>query len=203
MRHTFALSHTYRMIWWPSEIPILQYGRFTLRPPADRDVNSIFTACQDPLIPRFTTVPANYTMAHALDFVQRVSTSIQLQREIPFVIEYGVGDEKEFAGVISLHTISLENHRAEIGYWMHLPMRGNGIGTIAAKMITGYGFETIGFKRIEAAVDIDNSQSEKLLISAGYQREGLLKQRVRRSTGVQVDMVMLAALSDNWQTLQN
>ena len=203
MRQTFALSHTYRMIWWPKEIPTLQYGKFTLRPPVDGDVNSIFAACQDPLIPRFTTVPPDYTMAHALNFVQRVSTSMELQREIPFIIEYGVGNEKEFAGVISLHSISIDNHRAEIGYWVHLPMRGKGIGTIAAKMITGYGFDSLGFKRIEALVDVENSQSEKLLNSAGYHREGVLKQRATRSSGEQIDMLMLSATPSSWQSLQN
>ena len=189
------------MIWWPNEIPTLQYGRHTLRPPAEKDVTAIFNACQDPLIPRFTTVPAIYTMAHALDYVQRVPASIELKRELPFVIEFGVGDDKEFAGVISFHTISIENHRAEIGYWIHAPMRGNGIGTIAAKMITGYGFETMGFKRIEAAVDLDNHASQKLLISAGYVREGVLRQRVTRSNGEQIDMVELSALADEWQGL--
>jgi RimJ/RimL family protein N-acetyltransferase len=137
-------------------------------------------------------------MAHALDYVQRVPASIELQREIPFVIEFGVGDEKEFAGAISLHTISIENHRAEIGYWMHLPMRGKGIGTMATKMITDYGFDTLGFKRIEAAVDTDNTASQKLLISAGYQREGIMHQRVTRSNGDQIDMVMLAAINESW-----
>jgi RimJ/RimL family protein N-acetyltransferase len=190
------------MIWWPKEIPTLQYGRITLRPPVDGDVTAVFNACQDPLIPRFTTVPANYTMAHALDYVQRVPASMEFQREIPFVIEFGVGDDKEFAGVISLHTISIENHRAEIGYWMHAPMRGKGIGTIAAKMITGYGFETLGFKRIEAAVDLDNQASQKLLDSAGYEREGVLKQRVTRTGGQQIDMVMLAALLNSWKGLE-
>lgn len=189
------------MIWWPTEIPTMQYGRLTLRPPAEDDVTAIFNACQDRLIPRFTTLPANYTMAHALDYVQRVPVSIELKRELPFVIEFGVGDEKEFAGVISFHTISIENHRAEIGYWMHAPMRGKGIGTIAAKMITGYGFETMGFKRIEAAVDLDNHASQKLLVSAGYVREGVLRQRVTRSNGEQIDMVELSALADEWQGL--
>jgi RimJ/RimL family protein N-acetyltransferase len=189
------------MIWWPSEIPTLQYGRYTLRAPRDLDVTPIFEACQDPLIPRFTTLPANYTMSHALDYVQRVPASIELQREIPFVIEFGVGDDQEFAGVISFHTISIENHRAEIGYWMHKPMRGKGIATIAAKMITGYGFDTLGFKRIEAAVDTDNTASQKLLSSAGYQREGILQQRVTRSNGDQIDMVMLAAMASEWKGL--
>ena len=45
------------MIWWPSEIPTIQYGRITLRPPTNSDVQAIYEACQDPLIPRFTTVP--------------------------------------------------------------------------------------------------------------------------------------------------
>ena len=189
------------MIWWPSEIPTLQYGRVTLRPPAESDVEQIFEACQDPLIPRFTTVPAEYTMAHALDYVQRVADSLELRRELPFVIEFGVGDDKEFAGVISFHTLSLDNHRAEIGYWIHGPMRGKGIGTIAAKMITNYGFTTMGFRRIEAAVDVDNSASQKLLMSAGYNKEGVLRQRVTRSNGSQIDMVELAVIADEWKEL--
>ena len=189
------------MIWWPSEIPTLQYGRVTLRPPVDGDIPAIYEACQDPLIPRFTTVPAEYSMAHALDFVQRVPASMELKREIPFVIEFGVGDDAEFAGVISFHTISLENHRAEIGYWVHAPMRGKGIATIAAKMITNYGFLTMGFRRIEAAVDIDNTASQKLLMSAGYSKEGILRQRVTRSDGSQIDMVELAVLASDWKEL--
>lgn len=189
------------MIWWPSEIPTLQYGRHTLRPPVESDVNAIYLACQDPLIPRFTTIPVTYTISHALDFVQRVPASIELQREIPFVIEFGVGDEKEFAGVISLHTISIDNNRAELGYWMDSAMRGKGIATMAAKMITGYGFDTLGFKRIEASVDLDNTVSQKLLISAGYEREGILRQRVTRSSGEQIDMVIFAALDKSWTRL--
>ena len=189
------------MIWWPSEIPTLQYGRYTLRPPAEKDVVAIFNACQDPLIPRFTTVPANYTMAHALDFVQRVPASIELKRELPLVIEYGFGDDKEFAGVISFHTISIENHRAEIGYWMCEQMRGKGIATMATKILTGYGLDTLGFKRIEAAVDLENTVSQKLLVSAGYEREGVLRQRVTRSGGNQIDMVIFAALNQSWVRL--
>ncbi len=189
------------MIWWPSEIPTLQYGRVTLRPPADGDIQAIYEACQDPLIPRFTTVPAEYTMAHALDYVQRVPASMELKREIPFIIEFGVGDDAEFAGVISFHTISVENHRAELGYWMHAPMRGKGIGTTAAKMITNYGFTTMGFRRIEAAVDADNSASQKLLMSAGYTKEGILRQRVTRSDGSQIDMVELSVIASDWKEL--
>ena len=74
-------------------------------------------------------------------------------------------------------------------------------GKIAAKMITNYGFLTMGFRRIEAAVDLDNSASQKLLMSAGYTKEGILRQRVTRSDGSQIDMVELAVLASDWKEL--
>ena len=80
-------------------------------------------------------------------------------------------------------------------------MRGKGIATMATKILTGYGLDTLGFKRIEAAVDLENSTSQKLLISAGYEREGVLRQRVTRSNGNQIDMVIFAALNQSWVRL--
>ena len=52
-----------------------------------------------------------------------------------------------------------------------------------------------------AAVDFENTASQKLLISAGYEREGVLRQRVTRSNGNQIDMVMFAALNQSWVRL--
>ena len=81
------------MIWWPTEVPTLTRGLITLRKPHLEDTQAIFDSCQDPLIPRFTAVPADYSMAHALDYVQRTDASVRTQRELPFVIEYGNGDD--------------------------------------------------------------------------------------------------------------
>jgi hypothetical protein len=58
------------MIWWPSEVPTLSYGTLSLRPSREEDIESIYQACQDPLISHFTTVPANYTLEHAQLFVR-------------------------------------------------------------------------------------------------------------------------------------
>jgi RimJ/RimL family protein N-acetyltransferase len=80
-------------------------------------------------------------------------------------------------------------------------MRGKGIATAAVKILTGYGLDTLGFKRIEAAVDLDNTTSQRLLVSAGYEREGVLRQRVTRSGGNQIDMVIFAALNQSWVRL--
>ena len=191
------------MIWWPTEIPTLQYGLVTLRPSAEKDIDSIFSACQDPLIPAFTTVPATYTIDHAIDFVRSDPFSFAERRELRFVIDYGNGADTNFAGVISLHTINIKNHTAEIGYWMDKSLRGKGIGTIAAKMITDYGFRSLGFRRIDGLVDVDNLASQKLLTSAGFQKEGILRNKVSREDGRQIDMALFATTDITWKPLDS
>ena len=191
------------MIWWPTEIPTLQYGLVTLRPSADGDVPTIYEACQDPLIPAFTTVPTTYTIDHAIDFVRSDPFSFAERRELRFVIDYGTGADRKFAGVVSLHTINIKNHTAEIGYWLEKSMRGKGIGTIAAKMITDYGFKTLGFRRIDGLADVDNTASQKLLTSAGYQKEGILRNKVTRDDGRQIDMALFATTDLTWKPLDN
>jgi RimJ/RimL family protein N-acetyltransferase len=191
------------MIWWPTEIPTLQYGLVTLRPSEEKDIDSIFNACQDPLIPAFTTLPAAYTIDHAIDFVRSDPFSFAERREFRFVVDYGNGDDVKFAGVISLHTINIKNHTAEIGYWLEKSMRGKGIGTIAAKMITDYGLRTLGFRRIDGLADVDNTASQKLLTSAGYQKEGILRNKVTRDDGRQIDMALFATTDSSWKPLDN
>ena len=189
------------MIWWPTEVPTITRGLITLRKPHLDDTQAVFDGCQDPLIPRFTAISTDYSMAHALDYVQRTDASVRTQRELPFVIEYGNGDDRVFAGTISFHSLSVKNSVGELGYWMTSSMRGKGIATTAARMLTDYGFATIGFKRIEGLVDRENVASLKLLESAGYQREGLLRNKITRDDGRQVDMYIYAALPEDWEYL--
>jgi [ribosomal protein S5]-alanine N-acetyltransferase len=189
------------MIWWPTEVPTLTRGLINLRKPELKDTQAVYDGCQDPLIPRFTAISANYSMAHALDYVQRVDASLRTQRELPLVIEYGNGDDRKFAGTISFHSISVKNSVGEIGYWMSESMRGKSIATTAVRMLTDYGFATIGFKRIEAMVDVENIASTKLLAAAGYQREGLLRKKISRDNGRQIDMYLFAAIPEEWEYL--
>jgi RimJ/RimL family protein N-acetyltransferase len=189
------------MIWWPNEIPTLTYGLITLRPSTESDIEDIFQACQDPLIPEFTTVPAHYTIDHAIEFVRNDPFSFAERRELRFIIEFGNGLNREFAGVISLHTINIKNHTAEVGYWMEKSTRGRGICTSAVQVITDYGFVTLGFRRIDGLVDVENLASQKVLMKAGYEKEGILRNKVTREDGRQIDMALFATTHTAWKSL--
>ncbi len=181
------------MIWWPTQVPTLRHGLITLRPVRYSDIEAIYEACQDPLIPRFTTVASPYTLTHAQYFVQEQEPArFASKSELLFVITEGHEAEEKFCGLISFHSVSLSNHAAEIGYWIAAPARGKGIGTTAAKLITEYGFQTMGFRRIEALVDVDNEASKALLRTAGYELEAIMRQKVTRDNGEQIDMALFS-----------
>ena len=190
------------MIWWPSEVPTLTYGTLTLRPSRESDIESIYLACQDPLISHFTTVPANYTLEHAQSFVRQLDPEgLQNKRAIRFIFESSQGEKSALAGVISFHSPNFNNKVAEIGYWIAKESRGKSIGSTAVKVLTNFGFETMGWNRIEAMIDHDNEASKKVVTRAGYEHEGVLRQRVIRADGEVIDMDLYAVLQKNWQGL--
>lgn len=206
------------MIWWPEESPTLKSGTITMRPMRPSDAEDIYRAAQDPIIPKFTTLPENYPLDLAIEFAgKRATASFANKTELVFVIEdsrlmgnVGSGSNSgsgpasgsniinypysnNFAGVMSLHSIDIPNHRAEIGYWLAKEARGNGICTKAAEMITEYGLMTLGFKRIDGIVDVRNEPSKAALLKAGYEFEGIMKNYVTRRDGGQLDMALFAA----------
>ncbi len=117
------------------------------------------------------------------------------QQELQLALEY----DGKFAGALSFHTLNLEEAKAEIGYWVTADIRGKGIATQATKLLTEYGFETIGFHRIEALVVESNKPSLKVLSNAGYQQEGVLRDACCQDDGTRENMIMFAAIRTDWE----
>jgi RimJ/RimL family protein N-acetyltransferase len=198
------------MIWWPSQTPTIHHGQFTLRPLSEADINAIYQSCQDPLIPKFTTVPTNYTMELAQVFVLEKTPRLFAERKAihwALIINKDVSPAalkvagETFLGPFSIHGIEEHNHIGEIGFWLNKDVRGHGYGSIGCQMITNYAFETLGFRRLAGIVDNDNEASKKVLLNAGYAYEGLMKSRVTSADGSQIDMDLFAATSNNWVNL--
>ena len=214
------------MIWWPEEIPTLSAVSdrsplsfaITLRPVVPSDAEAIYRGAQDPEVPKFTTLPTNYSLDNAINFAKNRAPERHANRlELIFAIDFNLVDQNrksanqigkppypsgqtelennnsQLAGIISLHSIDFANHRAEIGYWLVKEARNKGVGTASVELLTDYGLMTMGFRRIDALVDNRNEASKRLLEKAGYQFEGLLKNYVTRPDGSQIDMAIFAA----------
>lgn len=89
--------------------------------------------------------------------------------------------------------------RAELGYVLGSNYWGRGIATRAVKMVATTIFtEWPHLERLEALVDVDNPGSQKVLLKAGFQREGVLR-KFCLLKGRTWDIVMFSLLSTDPQ----
>jgi RimJ/RimL family protein N-acetyltransferase len=79
---------------------------------------------------------------------------------------------------IVIGTVSMtrqSRHRAEVGYVLRRADWGRGITTEAASAVLEFGFDQLGFRRIEATCRPENTGSRRVLEKIGMQREGTLR----------------------------
>ena len=180
------------MINWPVNQPTLSNGELTLRPLREDDIDAIYQACQDPTISAFTRVPFPYDREMAEDFVRGSDISYRNHQGIVFAIEYS----GKFAGTIGLHGIELTDHCAEVGYWIEKSHRGQGFCTAALKAVLDFSLNILEFRRIEGMADFNNEPSQRVMERAGMVRDALLRNRVTKPNGDQIDMVLFSIVKN-------
>lgn len=155
--------------------------RLVLRAPSSSDIEAIEAACQDPEIPRWTTVPSPYTRQHAEDFVRRVEEWWADGKETVWAIFA----EDELVGMIGLHDIAQHHSgaHAEIGFWIVDAARGKGYILEAASAVVDWGFAELGLVRIAWRAVAGNVPSARTARALGFRYEGLLRQALTSPRG--------------------
>jgi len=103
----------------------------------------------------------------------------------------------QLIGTIGLREIDQEHSQAELGFWIGTDWWANGYATEAAKRVIRYAFEDLGLNRIYAHHMVRNPASGRVLEKSGMQREGLLREPVRKWDKYE-DVVILAILRKDW-----
>jgi len=85
----------------------------------------------------------------------------------------------QFVGGIFLNHVIHGYKMANLGYWVRTSRVGKGIATEAARQTARYGFDELGFQRIEIVVSKDNAPSLRIAEKVGAVREGLLRNRLQ------------------------
>lgn len=168
-------------------------GPTALRPWREEDIGSLVTACQDPEIPRWTSVPDNYTVSDARAYMLHRYDAIHTGTAAPFAV-VDPADDRHLLGSISLMRFDWQNARGEVGYWLAREARGQGHATRAVRLISDWGISALGLERIELLASTGNLASQRVAERSGYVREAVLRSYLRGKSGRQ-DMVMFALLS--------
>ena len=90
-------------------------------------------------------------------------------------------------GHLSWHAVHYGPNRGStawnIGINLAVDARGQGIGTLAQRLLAEYLLATTDVDRIEASTDVTNVAEQRALEGAGFTREGVLRQAQLRPDG--------------------
>nr|WP_318540412.1 GNAT family protein [Terribacillus saccharophilus] len=86
----------------------------------------------------------------------------------------------DIIGIIMLSEVVRYNLQSSwIGYFLDKEQNGKGYMTEAVHQIVGFAFDELNFHRLEAGVMPHNIGSIKVLLKAGFHKEGIAKQNVK------------------------
>ena len=151
---------------------------FILRPFRRGDEFSLAKNINDKEIIRKTLIPFfPYKLKNAKDWV--ALNSKEDRKKNPKMINFVIDINGEVAGSIGFTRI-IEKNQAMVGYWLARKFWNKGTMTKATKLITKFGFDKLGYKRIYGFVFSFNKPSMKVLRKSGYKFEGILRKNTKK-----------------------
>jgi RimJ/RimL family protein N-acetyltransferase len=175
----------------------LEDGTIVLREWTDGDVASIVAGCSDAEIARWLDqVPQPYTERDARDYL---ASTRRGWREAS-ISSFAIADAAtgEALGSISIHWLDHEQAVGEVGYWVRREARGRGVATRAVRLISRWGLEACGLRRLQLRADIENTASQRVAEKAGFIREGVLRSaRYSERQGRRVDFAVFSLLPED------
>ena len=113
------------------------------------------------------------------------------------VYVFGIFDRvsRRHLGTIDIATICRDWYQwANLGYVIHNTEQGNGYGKEAARIGIAIAFTKLGYKRIEASINLDNRRSIYLAKVIGMKRESIRKEYIYENKQW-IDHVIYVALN--------
>jgi RimJ/RimL family protein N-acetyltransferase len=136
-------------------------------------------------------IPHPYELKHALAWIEQQQQETLVGSSFNFAVR--LSSAGSLIGSVGLRDIDPEHRQAELGFWIGRDWWGQGYAREAAGAVLRFGFETLDLNRICAHHMARNPASGRVLLALGMQREGVLRQRVRK-WGKYEDVVLYAIL---------
>ena len=143
----------------------LEDEQVALRPLAEEDVPALVAACQDPEIPRWTSVPSPYTEEDARAFLGGAEG-------VSAILDAATGD---FLGTIGWRWV---DDNVQFGYWVKREARGRGVASRALRLLSRWAIAELGAARLQLLTEPENGASQRVAEKAGFRREALLRAHV-------------------------
>jgi RimJ/RimL family protein N-acetyltransferase len=112
-------------------------------------------------------------------------------------------ETNKVAGCTRYGNVNAANKKCEIGWtWYGTEFQGTGLNKACKYELLKFGFETIGFKRIQFSADKANLRSQKAIENLGAHREGVFRNNYVAANGDSRDDVYFSIIKKEWKALK-
>lgn len=178
-----------------SHLPTLLTPRLVLRPVRMTDAEDMFEYSRDPEVARHVLWDAHRSIHQTRDYIRYLIR--QYRNAAPGTFAIALRDSGKVIGTIGFMWVQTDNRSAEVGYSLGRAYWNQGYMSEALREMVAFGFERLRLNRIEAQHECSNPASGRVMIHAGMQHEGTLRQRIFNK-GRFVDVELYAIVRSDW-----
>jgi ribosomal-protein-alanine N-acetyltransferase len=168
------------------------FGGFHLRDAREDDAFGLFELSRDQEAMRYYG-----ELGGAFADVEEAREEIEWFLSLPANNAYRwvIADDQrdEYSGDIGFFDADVGHRRAEIGFKLRSDRWNRGIVSGFMEPVLRYGFDRLGYNRVQAFVETGNRGSIRVLEKSGFRIEGVLR-AYEHARGAPVDMAVLALL---------
>ena len=155
------------------EFPTLETERLHLVRIGEDRLADLFEIYADPRIVRFYGIEPHRVPAETLAVIEALDRKFRDRLSIEWgIVLKATG---KLIGTMGFNTYKV-GFKGVLGFGLNSAFWRRGIASDALKVAVRYGFDDLKLHRIEAEVDPRNQPAQRLLLSNGFSREGLLRE---------------------------
>lgn len=182
--------------------PTLAGDKVVLRPFNDGDLPAIRAVLLDPEARILTGSVHDEAQAHAPESADEAELLLDwysTRNDQPDRLDLAVVDKAtgECVGEAVLNQWDPGNESCNFRILIGPKGRDRGLGTEAARLIVGYGFEHLGLHRISLEVYAFNPRARRAYEKVGFRTEGVLRESLRYNNEW-VDATLMSILAPEW-----
>ncbi|MEM1330066.1 MAG: GNAT family protein [Planctomycetota bacterium] len=135
------------------------------------------------------------------DYLAGMFQERELGRCPPFLVLDRRSDR--IAGCTRYGYINLASEKCEIGWtWYGQEFWGTGLNRACKHALLSYGFERVGFRRIQFSADLENKRSQKAVERLGATREGEFRNNYIDAEGRSRHDVYYSLVREEWDEIK-
>jgi RimJ/RimL family protein N-acetyltransferase len=154
----------------------------------------VVAACRDPLVQRFTRLPAGYSEEDGRAFIGGAPGRRARRESIELAVAAAADDR--LLGAVGLIIDRHDAARAEVGYWVAPWARGRGVAGRALALVSRWALGPLGLVRLDLQASVANAASMRVAERCGFRREGTLRKAWFRAPGRE-DLAIYSLLAED------